>query len=283
MLSFSNKGFTLIEIVISLGILAILAALTFTSYSNLQRQLDIDTTAQNIISVIKLARTNTTASNSESNYGVHFETGKYVLFTGNSYTAGAATNKEYSLNSSEIYATSLNGGGSEVIFDRIRGTTSQPGTVSVRLVDQTNQTAVISITAAGQVSISNNLTQNNTRIADSRHLHFDLGWSIQTATTLTLAFSDTPTVTQNIAMAGFFDAPKSEFDWSGTTDVNGTDQVLRVHTHTLNTTNTVLSVHRDIRYNTKTLTVSIDGKQIVTYTAAGVATIGAFGGVMSVQ
>lgn len=277
-----SAGFTLIELLVSIGILLIISSVVIFSLRTFGQQVEIESVGQNIMSILRLARSQTLASESETTYGVHFESGMYVLFSGNTYTAGAVGNKEYTLSDSEINDISLNGGGGEVIFTRIRGTTTQYGSVSVRLTNDTSQTRTISISSSGQVSLLETVSTSDTRAVDSRHLHFDLGWSIQNETTLTLNFPN-DSVTQNISMAGFFNVGKTEFDWSGTIVVAGVDQVLRVHTHSLDGFNTVLSIHRDKRYNDKALTVSIDGQQVVSYNAAGTATVGPSGGTMTVQ
>ncbi len=280
-----SGGFTLIEILVAMAILVLIAFLAIASFTTFRQQVEIDSSSQNILSVLRLARSKTLASESEDNYGVHFQSDKYVLFKGTVYDSNDAANKEYSLTDSEIYSISLNGGGSDVIFNRIRGTTEEYGNVAIRLVSDTNKAHTININSYGQVSLNDSVTVSSTRVIDSRHLHFDLNWSIQNSTTLTLAFTDSPNppVTQNIAMAGFFNVGKTVFDWSGTIAVNGSDQVIRIHTHSLDAFDTNLSINRDLRYNNKALTVSIDGQEIVTYSAAGVATIGAFGGTMTVQ
>lgn len=280
-----NNGFTLIEILIAIGIILIITVVTLFSLSTLNKQVSLESASQNILSTLRLARSQTLASKSQSAYGVHFETTKYVLFTGTSYTDGAAGNKEYLLGDSEISSISLNGAGGEVVFARIRGSTTQYGSVVVRLTSDTNKSKTINIDSSGQVSLNDTITSPTARLADSRHLHFDLSWSLQTAVTLTLTFHNSlnPDTVQNIAMAGFFDGPKSVFDWSGTVDVNGSNQTLRVHTHSLDAFDTELSITRDKRYNDKAVDVSIDSKAIVSFSAAGVATVGAYGGTMTTQ
>lgn len=282
---YSQTGFTIIEILVAIAIVLIITLITIFSLTTLNKQVEIDSVGQNILSTLRIARSKTLASESETTYGVHFETSKYVLFSGATYIDGAASNKEYSLAESEINSISLSGGGSEVIFNRIRGDTSQNGTISIRLIADSNQTRTININSSGQVSLDEAVSQLDTRVTDSRHLHFDLGWSLQTSTTLTLTFhnSPNPDTVSNIAMIGFFDAGKTVFDWSGTTTVDGADQVIRVHTHSLDAFNTTLSVTRDKRYNDKALDVSIDSKAIVSYSATGTATVGAYGGTMTAQ
>ncbi|MDP2671167.1 MAG: type II secretion system protein [bacterium] len=280
-----QRGFTLIEILISATVIIILSLIALASYNTFARQINLDTTTQNVISTLRLAQTRTKASEADTRYGVHFETTKYVLFSGDTYTVGAVGNKEYLLSSVEIYQINLNGGGSEVIFDRIRGTTSNFGSVDLRLIDNPARSQQVLIGISGEVSLENPVSPTGTRLTDSRHLHFDLGWSIQSKTTLTLTFTDTPnpTVVKNIPMATYFDSGKTVFDWSGTVNVNGSNQVLRVHTHLLDAFSTILSIQRDRRYNDKALNLTIDGLDIVTYTAAGTASVGASGGTMTAQ
>ncbi len=289
-----QNGFTLIELLVSIAIIAILAALTIASFTTLNKQVSIDSTTQNILSVLRRARSQTVASENQSSYGVHFETSKYVLFKGTDYVVGDSSNKEYNLSDSQITAITLAGNETDVVFDRIRGTTSQNGTIKLELNTDSNRTSTIVIDSSGQVSLNSSLTTTGTRIVDSRHLHFDLSNSgdcnsgsrtIQNSTTLTLVWTDSPnpSVTQNIPMAGFFNVGKTVFDWTGTVNVNGTDQTLRIHTHCLSASNTILSINRDLRYNNKALTVKIDNNVIVTYDAAGIATVGAWGGNMTVQ
>ena len=64
------------------------------------------------------------------------------------------------------------------------------------------------------------------------------------------------------------------FDWSGSILVNGSNQVLRVHTHSLTSTSTAFSVTRDRRYNNAALNISLDGQNLINYAADGTTTQG---------
>ena len=123
---------------------------------------------------------------------------------------------------------------------------------------------------------------------DSRHMEFDLedssdrGWTIQSASTLRLVFHDSPgaDVTENVSMTSYFNGGNTKFDWEGSTDVNGDTETLRVHTHYIDTNDTTLSIHRDRGINNKAVDISIDGRDIVSYTADGTPTVGTWGGNM---
>lgn len=281
--SLTPSGFTLVELVVAVAILGILVTIPLATFSILTGQTNLNTESQKVVSALQLAKNQTLASENESQFGVHFETTQYVVFQGTTYVSTDPNNKVFSLNGTEIYEINI-AGGSDVIFDRIRGTTSNGGNVKIRLTSDTSKTKTIVVNSLGQASLQETVTPSGTtRVTDTRHLHFDLGWSIQgLSPNLRFDFTEDG-VMEDIPMAGFFNVGQTEFSWGGTIVVNGANQVLRVHTHNLNATDTILSVHRDRLKNDKAVDILIDGKKIVSYTATGTATTGNSGGTMTVQ
>ncbi|OGY25413.1 MAG: hypothetical protein A2Z24_02890 [Candidatus Woykebacteria bacterium RBG_16_44_10] len=275
-----QRGFTLLELLVVTAIVAILLLIVLARLNLFGRQVDIEATAQQIISTLQAARTQTLASEDESVYGVHFEASKYVLFKGATYNPSDTTNKEYNLSSVEIYPINLAGGVSDVIFTRIRGSTVDTGNIGIRLTADTSRTRTIVINSLGQASIEEAVSPVDTRIVDTRHLHFDPCLSIQNAITLRLTFAD-PTVVNNVVMASYFNADKSEFNWEGVTDVGGSNQTIKVHTHFLDASNSILSIHRDGMKNDKAVLIEMvfsggSTYTIVSYEANGDATAGSF-------
>jgi prepilin-type N-terminal cleavage/methylation domain-containing protein len=267
------KGFTLIELLIVVAIIAILLVIGLARFGTFGQQISLDTDAQKIISIFQAARSQTLGSEEESVWGVHLETNKYVLFKGATYDPASPDNKNYNLTRTEIAAINLTSG-DDVVFSRIRGESANTGTVVVRLLSDTSKTKTIVINSLGQVSLQESVVTSGTRITDTRHLHLDLGWSIQGHSTMSLVFSDPPdpTVTENIDIADHLVG--GTFNWEGSVYVNGDLQKLRIRSHFLDATNTILSVNRDRRYNTKALEIKIDGTTIVSYDAFGAATPG---------
>ena len=243
-----QKGFTFIEILIVVAILLILLALALPTYRIFIRESDLNTAYEELVGNIRAAQTKTLASEGESQHGIHFENDYYVLFQGNSYDGGDPNNEIRNLpDTIAIYDISLAGGAQEIVFERITGTTSQAGTIGLWVVADQGKTRTVCI--AESVVGFCGTTPAGGRIQDSRHVHFDLGWSIQNATVLKFVFSGPdPDQTETITMDSFFNAGKTEFDWNNEStpfSVGGVNQVFRVHTHTLTAANTVLSVHRD--------------------------------------
>ncbi len=274
------EGFSLLEVLIAISIMAGLAALATVSYRPFAHSIDLQTATQQLLTTIHQARDRTLSSEGASNYGVHFASDQYVLFKGAVYNAGAADNEVNALPPKlAIYDISL-GGGSDVVFDRLAGTTVSAGSVSLRLVNTPEQSTTISILPTGQASLAGSTALTDSRLVDTRHAHFTLTASIQNSTTLKLDFGS---VIATINMADYFNAGKTVFDWQGTVSVAGTDQTLRIHTHQLGPASTLLSIHRDRRSNTAAVTISVDSQQIVAYAADGAATVGPLGGTMEIQ
>lgn len=281
------RSFGLIELLIVIAILAIISALVGINFHLFQRQVNLDATINQIIATLRSAQSQTLASQNQSSYGVYFETNAYTLFKGPDYILAAPDNKVYAIPQDlELSVISI-AGGNGVLFQRITGQTDNTGTLTLRVETNPLETRTIIIEHSGNVSIDQGVSPTDTRITDSRHLHFDFSenWSIQGASTLTLVFYDppNPSQTQNISMAGYFNGSGTEFDWEGTVNAGGENQTLHIHTHLLTATNTILCVHRDRRFNTKALDISIDTKAIVSYDPSGTPTVGAFGGTMEAQ
>lgn len=284
--NYKNRGFTFIETLVVISIIALIIALALFSYRYFEKKTELETIAQKIVTTLKLAQTKTLASENASQYGVHFESDQYILFAGDTYQVDAPDNKNYSLpNRLEINDINLTGEGSDVVFQRINGQTSQNGTIGLRMINQSTELEIINIHSSGQIELASNLSEccNTNRLTDGRHIHLNLNWSIQNSETLTLYFFDIPEVTIAITMADYFNLAKTEFDWSGTISVNGQNQELHIHTHSLDMIETELCIHRDMDTNNKPLQVSIDSKDLVSFTADGQPTIGFWGGIMEIQ
>ncbi|MBI3335117.1 MAG: hypothetical protein HY001_01290 [Candidatus Portnoybacteria bacterium] len=279
------RSFTLAEILLVVVFIALMVSATLIVFSSLGTRASLESSADHIISTLKKAQYNTISSKDLSGYGVHFEQNQYVLFKGLTYTAGALENETYPLPPGITLASIALAGGNDVVFLRIDGRTANTGSLVLQIGSNPSPSRVIVVEASGNATLDQGIILNDTRISDSRHLHFSLGWSIQNASTLTLVFGDilSPEHTEVISMAPFFNAQKTESNWSGTINVAGENQVLAIRTHQLDALDTLLSIHRDRRFNTKALQINIDAKPIVSYTAPGTPTVGLFGGTMTIQ
>ena len=165
-------------------------------------------------------------------------------------------------------------GGTEVIFDRLSGNTSQPGFVFLRVKDDPVQIKAVYILASGTVDFQVPPTAlDSSRIKDSRHVHADYSRTIATATeNLVLNFNN-GAVVQNIPIASHLSG--GQISWQGTVAVAGSSQELKITTHVLNNPTTQFSISRDRRFNNASLKISLSGDasgHLVNYASDGLFT-----------
>jgi len=147
----NKKGFTTLEILIVLSIMSILTAIVFSAFINVRKNQALAIDTSTIVEVLRQARSQTLSSYSSSRYGVRLSSVKVTLFAGSSYNPNDSANKDFILNSSDTILTiTLVGGGSDVLFDRLTGETSQNGTV-VLSSPSTGETKTVTIYKTGLV------------------------------------------------------------------------------------------------------------------------------------
>src|SRR3989338_7715737 len=76
------KGITLIELLVSISIIAVIATIFISAFSTFRENSQLSEAQSAIIGLLKDARSRTLSSQNKSNYGIHFETAKAVLFKG---------------------------------------------------------------------------------------------------------------------------------------------------------------------------------------------------------
>lgn len=276
-LNTQNRGFTIIEIVVALGIVGMISVVVVSNFLDITKRTDLGGALQELVGVVELAQSKTLASEDSSQYGIYFDSvtspHQYILFKGTSFAArDTSYDKRYSLPGTiEFFAISFVGG-SEVIFNKLTGTTEQSGSVTLRLKSDTSQAKTLFISNTGAISFTASQPPADTRIKDSRHVYFDYSRNIDTANeTITFTFDNT--VTQTIAISQNLVA--GQIQWEGTVSVGGQNQTVRVHTHRLNSPTSQFSIHRDRRLNSKSLKITISGDSSVSlaeYSADGLTT-----------
>lgn len=287
------KGFTIIEILAVLAILGLLAVSSVVALSALRGGSDLQAEARGFQRVLELAKSKTIASEGDTRYGVYATSTsphRYILFQGNDYASRVVAEDEvYKLRDAVEFASMSFSGlsGQEVVFDRIQGTTSNVGNAVLREKANPSNATTVYVESSGTVEIGTSnpptggaCVPGGNRICDSRHVHIDYtGRTINTATETIVLNFDSGAKIETIPMASYVSG--GQIVWEGTINVAGQDQTLKIHTHKLNNGfDSQFSVHRDKRFNTKALTIEINGSPdpdsgtLLIYDAAGVTTQG---------
>ena len=285
----THKSFTLIEILTVVGILLVLTAIAVPAYHYFQAESELSNTTEEVITILRLAQNKTLASEGASQWGVFFNNSasphQFVLFKGANYLSrDPAFDEAHRLPTSvEIYEINL-GGGNEIIFKRLIGETAQTGNIVLRLKTD-SKTKTVYIEQSGKVGlVFPVIPSDQNRVKDSRHLHFYYNRLIDTnIEKITLTFEGG--ATEEIQISA--NLKEGQIFWEGEVGEAGATQKLKIHTHRLNDpitwrgatiSYTQFSIHRDRRYNNKTLIITISGDtsgSLVGYSADGLTTTSA--------
>jgi len=139
------KGFTLIEVLLSIAAITIIAGISVPIYRSFQIRNGLDIAAATIAQGARRAQLLAEASDGDSQWGVHVGTSTIAVFRGASYAARNAAYDE----TFEVPASVTPSGLEEIVFERFTGAPLIPGTVT--LTTNTNETRTITINAKGMV------------------------------------------------------------------------------------------------------------------------------------
>lgn len=146
-------GFTLVELLVTIGLLGLLIGLTTISLISVQRRVTLSSTITTLISDLKeqqtKAMTGDTGGVSKNSYGIYFDTNRYILFRGASYSSADPSNFAVDLANIDFANP-----GTSIVFARISGEIAAASNIT--LTDITNnQQKTIQINRYGVVTAVN--------------------------------------------------------------------------------------------------------------------------------
>lgn len=145
-----KKGFTLVEIVLVLGVIGILLAITTASFSQFRSSRALTQTTDMVISVLTEARSRTLASVHGEKYSVQVLSDRLVLFVGDTYDQNNPTNEIYFYETpTQLQTVSLTGGGATIRFEKLSGNTPTGGTI---LLQKGDETKILTLLSSGIIN-----------------------------------------------------------------------------------------------------------------------------------
>ncbi len=144
-------GFTFIELLVVLGVLAVVTIVAAPFIASSISRNNLQTSAWTLIDDLRRAQAQSMAAHTNSAWGVHLQMDRQVFFRGAVYNVSDPDNIVTILPATiTIFGFTLNGGGSDVRFSKVRGDTSDYGTITLQ-DSSSNETITITINAAGHI------------------------------------------------------------------------------------------------------------------------------------
>lgn len=148
----NKNGFTFVELLIVIAIIAILSTVIVAALVNVRNARELDYATKEVRQIFEQARSNTLASQDDSNWGVAANGSSVTLFPGTVYDPNDPDNEVFELpNTIEMANIDFNGG-TEVYFLLGSGEASDPGTLEVRRKSDISSAHVITVTKTGIVN-----------------------------------------------------------------------------------------------------------------------------------
>lgn len=153
----TNKGFTLLELVIVIAIIVVILGGAGFVQGAIIAESNRKSKSTEIIQSMRVQQIRSITNYKNDNWGVYVDEDpsgnddKFVLFKGNSY---AARDNSFDIiidlpDIISITDISLNGGGADIVFERITGETSDYG--SFTLTDNEGNNTIVSINSFGVI------------------------------------------------------------------------------------------------------------------------------------
>lgn len=152
----SNKGISLIEVLVTLGILLIMFGVGTPFYTSYHSRNVLSRTTQEIAEELRKVQIESMAGLSGQDLGIHFESDRYIFFEGGTYSGLAEGNVVYPVSNKVTIETANFSGEPNVLFYKPSGDATA-GYIILRSVD--GALTQISVSDVGAVDISVPSTQ----------------------------------------------------------------------------------------------------------------------------
>lgn len=148
----SCRGFTVLEMMLVVAMMAAIAAFTAPLLSGTMSGNEFDAAVAEARDTLEEARSASMSGRAGGIYGVHFESGLYVLFEGEAYSPADPDNVAHELSGLVgITGIDIEGGGSDIVFRSVSG--SPVGTGDIEFTDAAGAKTTVSVNEAGLVDV----------------------------------------------------------------------------------------------------------------------------------
>lgn len=148
-----KKGFSLLEIIISIAVVTIILTIVTNSFRTAQLKKEQDGIVQSILASLDEQKTNSQVGKEGSNYGVKFNTDEFILFKGISYTESSSDNESKSIDTRFQISETISNVDNIIYFSKLNGNSNENATITIsEISDQIDPKSLI-IETSGAISV----------------------------------------------------------------------------------------------------------------------------------
>lgn len=147
-----RKGISVVEIMITIAILAGLSSVVIFSFSDINKKQALNKSVENVLSIFNEMRSKAMSSQDFSDYGIKLSTSSTISFKGSDFDSGTDM-KEYLVSDIVSFGYSISSSSSEIIFKKVTGETEQSGTLDFYLFSNPSHIENIEIYNTGVVEV----------------------------------------------------------------------------------------------------------------------------------
>lgn len=145
-----RRGVTLLEILLVIALIAVAGAMVAPMGGASLGNRSVSAAAELVADSLREAQFSAMSSQAPKEFGVYFESGRFVRYRGTAYAPADPDNQEQALNDDLSLSVSLSGAVDTVHFDNHRGLPDVTGTITVSSA-VTDATEVITIGSEGAI------------------------------------------------------------------------------------------------------------------------------------
>lgn len=149
------KGFTLLELMMAVGIIGILTSIGFNSFHTAQLKKEQGGIIQSIVASLEKQKADTQAGKDGSNYGIKFAEKEYVLFKGTSYSSSTISNQHVPVINNFLIEETITNASNIIFFSKLYGEANEMATITISHITDDVEPQFILIEESGTISVVN--------------------------------------------------------------------------------------------------------------------------------